>query len=180
MPPSPKMSPISSFGKVMDWNCSPWTRLCPFYTILRPFPGLEIDRTIPSVKPNQLFGEDPIEEHLDLVHPYSTLLWEESGCHKWNSWLHLQLNFKQKLALENVENRIAESAGVTCSSEQHTKSFQTITNASLFAKKHCRNLEGICKARKVCLFNLAEILPCGQLNSCFLDPKQPKSGVFER
>ena len=121
-----------------------------------------------------------VEEHLGLVRPYSTLLWEDSGCHKWNPWLHLQLNFKQKLALENVENRIAESAGVTCSSEQHTKSFQTITNASLFAMKHCRNLEGICKARKVCLFNLAEILPCSQLNSCFLDRKQPKSGVFER
>ena len=36
-------------------------------------------------------------------------------------------------------NHIAESAGITCSSQQHTQSLQTTTNASLFAMEHCRN-----------------------------------------
>ena len=86
LPTCPKMFPLSPFSKAMDWNFSPWTRLRPLYTILCPFPGLEIGRTVPSMKPKQLFRDpflqNTVEEQLSLVHLYSTLLRDDSDCHK--------------------------------------------------------------------------------------------------
>ena len=41
--------------------------MCPLYTILCPYPGLEIGRTVPSMKLKQLFRGDPF---LEMVTAY--------------------------------------------------------------------------------------------------------------
>ena len=84
LPTCPKMFPLSPFSKAMDWNFSPWTRLRPLYTILCPLVGpshlwnrgsyLEIL----SLK----WFQNTVEEQLSLVHLYSTLLRDDSDCHK--------------------------------------------------------------------------------------------------
>ena len=143
LPTGPKMFPISPFGKAMDWNFSQWTRVCPLYTILCPFPGLEIGRTVPSMKPKQLFRGDT----------FSILLKS-----KWAKYISIPLCYEMTVGVINeiqdficnqtqnrnwswkTLNHIAESAGITCSSQQHTQSLQTITNASLFATEHCGNM----------------------------------------
>jgi len=149
LPTGPKMFPISPFGKAMDWNFSPWTRLCPLYTILCPFPGLEIGRTVPSMKPKQLFRGDPFQ-NWDC---FSILLNSN-----WAKYISIPLCYEMTVVVINkihdficnqtqnrnwswkTWNHIAESAGITCSSQQQTQSLQTITNASLFAMEHCGNM----------------------------------------
>ena len=65
-----------------------------------------------------------------------------------------------------MSNHIAESTGITCSSQQHTEFLQTIKNSSLFAMEHHGNLQG----EEVLPFKL-ESGPFSQLNSFFLDRK---------
>ena len=138
LPTGPKMFPISPFGKAMDWNFSPWTRLCPLYTILSPLPGLEIGRTVPSMKPKRWFQhsvESNWAKYISILLCYEMTVVVIDKIHDFICNQTQNRNWPWKTL-----NHIAESAGITCSSQQHTQSLQTITNASLFAMEHCGNM----------------------------------------
>ena len=59
-PHGPDRFAIIPFGRQMLWNSRAWTRLWPLYTFLWFVPGLQIGRTVPSIKPKQLVSGAPL------------------------------------------------------------------------------------------------------------------------